>query len=45
LLLPIAYEYTKVFQQHERDKVFPWKALYSFPQSIQWARATTTVCV
>jgi hypothetical protein len=36
-LLPVQCEYTVRFiREHEDDDAFPWKALYTFPQSIRW---------
>ena len=38
LLLPVGWKHTMEFVcQHLADSEFPWKALYSFPQGIQWA--------
>ena len=37
LLLPVEFEYTMTFiHKHESDALFPWTALYAFPQSIRW---------
>ena len=40
LLLPVQFEFTLGFiKNHESDRRFPWKALYSFPQSVRWLNA------
>ena len=36
-LLPLESEYTKTFvREHQADRAFPWKALYSFLEPIRW---------
>jgi hypothetical protein len=37
LLLPVEFEYTmRFYEKHEYDNIFPWKAIYAFPQSVKW---------
>ncbi len=37
LLLPVEFEYTMTFiKHHQADPAFPWKGLYTFPQSFRW---------